>query len=205
MLIFTIYKKIMSNKELQEKRMKGYFIQATKEIIMAEGTKALSVRSIAEKAGYSFATMYGYFKDSKDLIFVCVQDFANECEQYVADRVSGEKQGKDKIKKIVKAYVEYMVQYPGVFELFYIEKNTSNGTTTASTDQVITLLDELCEKEMEYCISQGTFRAGEAIELMASLRNSIIGLLLFYVNRQYPKTYRDFSVSVNRQLDRLLG
>lgn len=195
----------MSNKEIQEKRMKEYFIQATKEIITAEGTQALSVRSIAEKAGYSFATMYGYFKDIKDLIFYCVQEFADECKDYVQMRSNSDVRGKEKIKAIVKAYVEYMVQYPGVFDLFYIEKNNANGTTTTATDLVITLLDELCAKEIEYCISQGTFRAGEAIETMASIRNSITGLLLFYMNRQYPKSYRDFTVNINRQLDRLLG
>lgn len=194
----------MKNKEIQEQRMKEYFVQATKEIITAEGIKALSVRSIAEKAGYSFATLYNYFRDVKELIFFCVQGFAEECKEYVKNRSEGEERGKPKIKKIVKSYVEYMVQYPGVFDLFYVEKIAVDGTNLASTDQIITLIDELCEEEIQYCISQGTFRAGEALETIQSIRNSITGLLLFYMNRQRPKSYYDFVVTINRQLDRLL-
>ena len=194
----------MSNKELQEQRMKEYFVQATKEIITAEGIKALSVRSIAEKAGYSFATLYNYFKDVKELIFYCVEEFASECRDYVENRAVEEERGILKIKKIVKAYVEYMVQYPGVFDLFYIEKIAVDGTSVAASDKIVNFIDELCEEEMEYCVSQGIFRAGEGIEKMSSIRNSITGVLVLYMNRQYPKSYYDFVVSVNRQLDNIL-
>ena len=90
----------MNRKEIQEERMKNYFIDATKEIITGEGIKALSVRSIAEKAGYSFATLYNYFKDVKDLIFYCVQDFSQECREYVVSRTENEERKKTKIKKI---------------------------------------------------------------------------------------------------------
>lgn len=194
----------MGNKEIQEQRMKEYFVQATKEIITAEGIKSLSVRSIAEKAGYSFATLYNYFKDVKELIFHCVEEFAEECRAYVVNRAKEEERGTPKIKKIVKAYVEYMVQYPGVFDLFYIEKIAVDGTSVAASDKIVNFLDELCEEEIEYCVAQGTFRASEGIEKMSSIRNSITGVLVLYMNRQYPKSYYDFVVSVNRQLDNIL-
>ncbi len=66
----------MKNKEVQELRMKNYFIQATKEILKGEGLQAVSVRNVADKAGYSYATLYNYFKDITELIFVCVNDFS---------------------------------------------------------------------------------------------------------------------------------
>ena len=64
----------MDKKIIQEERMKGYFIQATKEILKGEGLRAASVRNIADQAGYSYATLYNYFKDIKELIFVCIKD-----------------------------------------------------------------------------------------------------------------------------------
>ena len=53
----------MKNKDVQEMRMKNYFIQATKEILKSEGIKHVSVRSVADRAGYSYTTMYNYFKE----------------------------------------------------------------------------------------------------------------------------------------------
>ena len=48
----------MKNKEIQEKRMRDYFIQATREILKGEGIESISVRNIADRAGYSYATLY---------------------------------------------------------------------------------------------------------------------------------------------------
>ena len=194
----------MKRKEIQEARMKEYFIKATKEIIIAEGIKALSVRSIAEKAGYSFATLYNYFRDVKDLIFICVEDFAKECEEYVVQRSKDEKPGKPKLKKIVQSYVEYMVQYPGVFDLFYVEKIEPAGTSASSAEIVVKFIDRLCEKDLEQCVADGTYRAGEALEKVATIRNSVTGILLLYMNRHHPKSYYDFVVNVNRQIERIL-
>ena len=56
--------------------MRGYFIQAAKEILKGEGLESMSVRNIADQAGYSYATLYNYFKDVKDLILECIKDFS---------------------------------------------------------------------------------------------------------------------------------
>jgi DNA-binding transcriptional regulator YbjK len=94
---------MVSNKELQEKRMRGYFIDAAKETLKGEGLKAVNVRTVAERAGYSFATMYNYFKDLNELIFICVKDFMSECEAFADEQTDqlnappGQDQGDDSI------------------------------------------------------------------------------------------------------------
>src|SRR5882757_3650074 len=111
----------MKNKEIQGQRMRGYFLAATKELLKAEGLRSVNVRSIADKAGYSPATMYSYFKDANELVFLCVHDFNEECRQHVKDRIKRSEKGITSIKAAVKAYAEFFIQYPGVFELFFIE------------------------------------------------------------------------------------
>ncbi len=66
---------VMKNKDVHEMRMKNYFIQATKEILKYERIKHVSVRSVAGRSGYSYTTIYNYFKDLNDLVFYCVEDF----------------------------------------------------------------------------------------------------------------------------------
>ncbi|MDD5061870.1 MAG: TetR/AcrR family transcriptional regulator, partial [Candidatus Marinimicrobia bacterium] len=112
----------MIKKEIQEQRIRGYFIEATKELLKGEGLKSVSVRNIADRAGYSYATLYNYFNDAKDLIFVCVKDFQVECAAFVRNETTQGGHGIEKIKAIINAYVKYFVQYPGIFELFFLEK-----------------------------------------------------------------------------------
>ena len=133
----------MNNKEIQEQLMKGYFMQATKELLKGEGLKSLNVRNIAQQAGYSFATLYNYFKDVKELVFLCVEDFQKECAAEITQKVNGIPSGPEKIKAITKAYMAYFVQYPSVFNLFFIEKLGDIGQKQPTANLIFTFLDRL--------------------------------------------------------------
>ena len=140
------------NKKIQEERMKGYFVEATKKILKGEGLKAVNVRNIASEAGYSYATLYNYFKDVKDLVFECVKDFQNECEEIVRNETKKNKRGLEKIKNISKSYIKFFVQYPGIFELFYLERLSDLGYKSQLPKNIYNQLDKLCEEEWNYCV-----------------------------------------------------
>lgn len=76
----------MRNRQIQEERIKTYFLDAAKNLLRAEGLKGVSVRNVAYRAGYSYATLYNYFKDINDLLFRCVEDFCQEVGDFVAAR-----------------------------------------------------------------------------------------------------------------------
>lgn len=59
----------MDNKELQRKRMITYFVEATCKIIDTEGIENVTVRKVANLAGYNSATLYNYFDNLTHLIF----------------------------------------------------------------------------------------------------------------------------------------
>lgn len=48
---------------IKKKRVMMYFIEATQELILKEGLENLSIKKIAEKAGYNSATIYNYFEN----------------------------------------------------------------------------------------------------------------------------------------------
>lgn len=193
--------KVMGNKEIQEQRMKGYFIQAAKEILSGEGLRNISVRNIAERAGYSYATLYNYFKDVKDLIFECVRDFQTECEEYVRKETKNNARGKEKIEAIVRAYVKYFVQYPGIFELFFLEKINDIGSKEVTIDLICNFLDRLCAEEWDYCVSKKVYSPKAASIKRKQIIYTTSGLLLLYINRRYPPAYRDFLNTLDEQLD----
>ena len=195
----------MQNKEIQEQRMRGYFIQATKEILRGEGLRSLSVRNIADKAGYSYATLYNYFKDLKELIFECVVDFQEECEECVKNETEKSPRGIKKIKAISKSYMKYFVQYPGIFELFFLE-NISDIKSKQPTIKIITsFLDKLCLEEWNYCEAKNEFTKDEIDIIKAELNYVITGMLLFYLNRRQPASYADFVKITDIQLKKILG
>ena len=116
----------MRNKEIQEERVRDYFIQAANEILRGEGISNLSVRNVAEKAGYSYATLYNYFKNIDELLSVCIFDFIEEGKEFILDETKNIPKGKDKLEAIIKSYIKFFIQYPGIFELFYIAPLKNN-------------------------------------------------------------------------------
>ena len=191
----------MTNTKLKEERTRGYFIEATKEILRGEGSKALSVRNIAERAGYSYATLYNYFKDQTELISLSLLDFKDECRDAVNKNIRKSKPGKTEIKVIVVSYINYFVQYPGVFDLFYIERLASKEVD----DQVITFLDMLCEEDWIFLIDNQTYSKREVEFKRKTLNNATIGLLVSYLKRNTPSDYSKFLKDIDMTVETILS
>lgn len=196
---------MMKNKEIQEKRMRGYFIQATKDILKGEGLKSISVRHIADRAGYSYATLYNYFKDVNDLVFLCVIDFQEECKEFVENQIQKTPRGTDRLKATVIAYINYFVEYPGIFELFYLTKVGDFGNKQLTIDLIGNSLDKVCEKEWNYCISHQMYDIKSVEVIKSQLRYIVVGILLLYLNRMTPTSYSTFINQVNSQVDHALS
>lgn len=192
----------MVNNPIQEKRMKTYFIDATKEILKSEGIKALSVRNIAQQAGYSYATLYNYFKDIKELIFECVQDFQDECETLINEEADTLSSGSDKIKGIVRSYIKYFVQYPGIFDLFFLEKTSDIGQEK-TTELITSFLNRLCANEWKRIQAENAYTQDKIKILSSQLNYIVTGMLVFYINRRQPGHYNEFISIVNKQMDHL--
>jgi AcrR family transcriptional regulator len=195
----------MKNKEIQEKRMKEYFIQATKDILKGEGLAALSVRNIADQAGYSYATLYNYFKDVNDLVFLCVNDFQEECKLFVENQTKKSPNGLPKLKATIKAYINYFVEYPGIFDLFYLAKVGDFGNKQTTINLISNSLDSVCEAEWNYCIQHNLLPIEKVDSIKSSLKYTVVGLLLLYLNRRKPESYSDFINLTNTQVDSLFS
>lgn len=194
----------MKNKEIQEQRMRGYFIQAAKDMLRAEGLKSISVRAIADRAGYSYATMYNYFKDINDLIFVCVEDFFEECNSFVAKNSVKNAKGLEKLRGTITGYATFFVEYPGIFDLFFMEKVGDFGQKQSTVSLIASSFDRVCEADWNYCISRKLIDVEQSEQLKAQLKYSIFGLLLMYLNRRIPASYAEFVRQLNDQIDLLL-
>ena len=59
----------MNNKDLKKKRMMKYFIESAIKIIDTEGVDSVTIRKVADTAGYNSSTIYNYFENLEHLMF----------------------------------------------------------------------------------------------------------------------------------------
>ncbi|MBV8252054.1 MAG: TetR/AcrR family transcriptional regulator [Chitinophaga sp.] len=194
-----------SKKEIQEQRVRGYFIAATKEILKSEGLKSVSVRNIADRAGYSFASLYNYFKDAKELVFLCVKDFREECIAYAQEKAASKPAGAKHLKAVTLAYLEYFIQYPGIHDLFFNEKLSDIGHTGDTTSLVVSLLETLSESDWQHIAKHEKLSGKEVGHRQSALLLGTTGILSLYLNRRYPATYEAFLKQAGNFIDQQIN
>ncbi|WP_432403734.1 TetR/AcrR family transcriptional regulator [Wukongibacter sp. M2B1] len=117
----------MNKKEIQKKRIMNYFIDAAKEIVEKDGLQSLSVRKVGDLAGYSYATIYNYFKDLNTLLYYCILDYLDDCYKYITEELERSINHKkvigarERIELMAISYAEYFIKNPNQFQLIFVE------------------------------------------------------------------------------------
>ncbi len=108
---------MQDRKTIRTNRMKAYFIDAAKAIIADQGVEKLSVRNVADQAGFSYATLYNYYKDLDGLLWEVKKSFTEDLMQ------SLEKAGKEAenwdTRKGLEAYADFFLEQPALFRFFF--------------------------------------------------------------------------------------
>ncbi len=112
-------KKTTDKRNLKRSRGKMYFLQAAKEMIAGEGVESVSVRKVADAAGYSYPTLYNYFEDLNELLWETKLFMIHELMEELQRKMQYPIEDKEGIKKAFKTYMEYYLANPNVFRFFY--------------------------------------------------------------------------------------
>lgn len=111
-----------TKQDIKSQRVKSYFIQAAKQIITDEGVESVSVRKVAENSGYTFATIYNYFKDVNELLRDVKKEMMYDVAGYMHSKMPEKGFDIDDIKKFHHSYIDYYIEHPHVFRFFYSYK-----------------------------------------------------------------------------------
>lgn len=194
----------MAKNKIQEQRMKRYFIDAAKEILRGEGISCLSVRNVSERAGYSYATMYNYFPDIKGLIFACITDFQDEIREFISEKRNSTLSPLNQIKNTCTFFIQYFVQLPGIFELFYLEKSSDINRSLDTNKSIKNFFFNLQEEDFILFAEENEFTHEQIAAISNRLHYIIVGGFLFYSNRLTGQDYRSFMLEMQKQIESIL-
>lgn len=110
---------ITDKNDLKTQRVRGYFLEAAKQIISSEGVESVSARRIADLAGYSYATIYNYFKDIDELLGETKAFMVTDVARHMRDAMDFAPQSIEDVKRLLAVYVRYHLDHPHIFRFFY--------------------------------------------------------------------------------------
>jgi len=100
--------------ELREK-----ILDAARELFVAEGVEAVSMRKVAVKIGYSATTLYNYFDDKEALLHaLCDMDFGALHDSFkkigrIADPI-------ERLRKLGQTYITFALRFPSHYRLMFM-------------------------------------------------------------------------------------
>lgn len=110
----------MDNKMLKKRRMWGYFVDAAITIIQEEGFQALTIRKVAQRAGYNSATMYNYFRDLSHLRFFASMKLLNPYVTTVSQSIANETDPLEKYRIAWDVFCRFSTKQPELFHAVFI-------------------------------------------------------------------------------------
>lgn len=104
----------------QRNQIFASFVNAANEIMEEEGMNGLTLRKVAQKAGYNSATLYNYFKDLDHLIMYASMKYLRVYNSRLATYMSSLKDPYLRFISIWEFFCDTAFQYPHAFyNLFY--------------------------------------------------------------------------------------
>ncbi|MBD1379382.1 TetR/AcrR family transcriptional regulator [Metabacillus arenae] len=114
-------------KELQRARMLRYFLDAASEVIEEEGLAHMTIRKVADRAGYTASTAYNYFKDLSHLKFFASMRFTSE---YISELPDYMALGENTVEKWLyswECFCKHSFEQPDIYSVIFMD---NLGTST---------------------------------------------------------------------------
>ena len=135
-------------KEIVEELMKDTVFDATSRIIEEKGWNGLTMERVAEKAEVSKGTLYNYFRDKKELVWLVMTRFITETEIRIKKNIEKHKDPTEALKQVIKeelyfrkeksfmvlAFMQAFQEEPKLRERFSEEIHPLNSIRKAITD-----------------------------------------------------------------------
>ncbi len=109
-------------KTIQKRRIMSYFIEAATQIIEEDGIENVTIRKVADIAGYNSATLYNYFENLDHLIFFAQLKHLKIYVVHLGDYIKDAKNALDKYFLIWEFFCYHSFQEPLVYHTLFFKE-----------------------------------------------------------------------------------
>jgi len=141
-----------------EKPLRQAILAAARDMILKDGYQNLSMRRIASAVGYSPTTLYTYFKNKNDILYIICDEIYAEMAHKLTDAINRNHAPEENIKAAMGAYVLFALENPDSYRIAFmtpadfknaisfLEKGT-NGMN--AYDAILTIVKQIKDTDDE--------------------------------------------------------
>lgn len=167
----------MTNKDLKKRRMLSYFIRSAQNIIKEDGISGVTLRKVAQGAGYNVATLYNYFEDLDQLVLFACLKYLQIYNQALNEHLTDCNSAKEKFYLSWRIFCEISFENPEAFHQIFFNKHSNT-------------LPQICERYYEVFPEERTDATSHLYPILSgydlNTRNTLV--LKPYVEEEHLPT-----------------
>ena len=168
--------------EEQRREVRRRIRRAAAEVYAEKGAIGVSVRAIAERAGVSTGTLYGYYESLGELMRSLWAGPVAKASEGLEEIAKANPDPRERIRALLEAYAEFALENRDVFRgaLLFVRPQPLPESERRPLDQFV--FYDLLRAALREGQAAGQVRAGNADELAQVLWAGIHGALALPVN-----------------------
>lgn len=193
----------VSGKDIRRQRVMNDFIRAAQEILEAEGLEGVSARKVAERAGWSYATIYNYFRDINHLLWHCIPAYVEEIFAGIQAAMGTESMGSRQLHMAYRAYVRYFLDRPEIYRFMFL---TDIGPPPAELEGKLAepILGRGQEQVLRLCADQGIIEEKDIPLVGELLFVAVNGALFAQATGKFPMGPRELEAKISEYISYIL-
>ena len=213
----------IDKKDIKKKRMLKIFINATTEVIKKEGIDNVTIRKVADIAGYNSATIYNYFDNCKQLVFFAATNFISDYVEEMPCYIENSKNSLEKLIKMWECFTLYSFKNPKIYYAIFSEdlgdkpenlvenyyKLFPEELDNAPEDLVPMLLESRLSRRakiaIQPCIDDGFFTENQEEIVDEGIRLAYHGMLTLLVNNRVDFSAEEATKHVMRHIKTIIN
>lgn len=152
---------------------KSKFIEAAKTIIVTDGVLAVTVRRIGEMTGYSYATIYHYFKDLNELLIETKLSMIRDMTTNEDPKSAGSMDPLERKKQQARQMAGFFIDNPNLFGFIYqYRMDESNATAMRSLE-----LEKAYYEDFRPFVVSGAIRESDIPAISRAITYTVFGAI----------------------------
>ncbi len=186
-------------KNIKKDFVKSKFVDAAKSIILRDGVLSVTVRRVAEMTGYSYATIYHYFKDLNELLLETKLSMINDMVAAGSTQTVRVEDPLEQKKQQAKLMAGFFIDNPNIFGFFYqYIMDESNATAMRSLELEKTYYDDFTP-----FVEAGSIRKVDIPAISRAITYTVFGSITIYLSNN-GLTKEEVFKDIDNTIDLLL-
>lgn len=107
-------------KETEGITLKDRIINTTREVLLEDGYRNISLRKIARKIGVSATSIYLHFENKDDLIHTLMEQAIDRLNDRLEEKANTDKNPIQKLKDLAHVYIDFALKSPSEYQIIFL-------------------------------------------------------------------------------------